>query len=464
MIKTRQFESTQIETIVKLVGFICVLSAPLWVYGLFFPFPSYFGIENHLPTVLLVLVLVLAVQLVLIQKVSSGNRFTAEVMGVGFLLKLAAVSAYMYMTFHVYEGTADALLYFGMGSRIADGFSLTGDWNFPRPFWSTNIFIIINGVLIYIIGPAFQAIMIIFATLSFWGQYLLFRAFCIAFPGGRHKVAALFMFCFPSIVFWTSTIGKDAVILFFIGACCYGFAKMKERTDPIALVTVLVSLGGVMLVRPHVAAMLATAFAYAYLLSRNRTGLLGMAAKIVGIALLLLVSVYLVAQARTFLDLGDIGQTVSVLTRVGDLNQFGGSAFGSSTFLYRLVAAPFLLFRPFPWEVRSPQAAIAGIEALGLVIFVWRRREFVRSFLRTWRENAFVLFSWVYILEFSLVFAGAITNFGTLARQRVMLLPMALMVILSQRVPTVGSLRITAIRKPELTRQRRRTIHSLRKS
>jgi len=463
MTKTRLFESTQVETIVKLVGFICILSAPLWVYGLFFPFPSGFPIENHVPTVLLVLVLVLALQLVLIQKISAGDPFTAGVMGVGFLLKLAAVSAFMYMAFRVYEGTADALHYFGEGSRIADEFSLTGDWNFPRPYWNTNSIIIINGVLINMVGPSFQALMIIFATLSFWGQYLLFRAFCIAFPGGQHKVAALLMFCFPSIVFWTSAIGKDAVILFFIGACCYGFAKMRERTDPIALVTVLVSLGGVMLVRPHVAAMLAIAFGYAYLLSKNRTGLLGMAAKIVGIPLLLLASVYLVAQARTFVDLNDIGKTASVLKRVGGLNQIGGSAFGSS-FLYRLVAAPFLLFRPFPWEVRSPQAAIAGIEALGLVIFVWRRRGFVRSSLRSWRENAFVLFSWVYILEFSLVFAGAMTNFGMLVRQRVMLLPLALMVALSQPLPKVRSLRIPVIRRPELTPERRHTIHSLRRA
>src|ERR1700737_5202004 len=98
MTKTRLFESTQIETIVKLLGFICVLSAPLWVYGLFFPFPSDFDIENHVTTVLLVLVLVLALQLVLIQKISAGDRFTAGVMVVGFLLKLAAVSAYMYMS------------------------------------------------------------------------------------------------------------------------------------------------------------------------------------------------------------------------------------------------------------------------------------------------------------------------------------------------------------------------------
>jgi len=441
MTKKRRFESTQVEAIVKLVGFICVLSAPLWVYGLFFPFPSDFGIENRLPTVLLVLVLVLALQVVLIQRTSAGDRFTAGVMVVGFLLKLAAVSAYMFVAFRVYEGSADALHYFGEGWKIVNRYSLTGDWKFPRPYWNTNSIIISAGLLIYMFGPAFQALMIIFATLSFWGQYLLLQAFRVAFPDGQHKVAALLIFFLPSIVFWTAAIGKDAVILFFIGACCYGFAKLRVKIDPIALITVLVSLGGVMLVRPHVAAMLAIALGGAYLLSRNRTGLLGMAAKIFGFPLLFLVSVYLVAQARTFVDLSDVGQTTSVLKRVGGLNQLGGSAFGSS-FLYRLVAAPFLLFRPFPWEVRNLQGVIAGIEALGLMMFFWRRREFIRSSLLSWRVNAFVLFSWVYVLEFSLVFAGAMTNFGTLVRQRVMLIPLALMIVLSQPLPRVGCLRI----------------------
>src|ERR1700730_4235909 len=149
MTRTSQYESTRFEAIVKLVGFICILSAPLWVYGLFFPFPSDFDIENHGPTVLLVLVLVLALQLGLIQKISAGDRFTAGVMVVGFLLKLAAVSAYMFMAFRVYEGTADALHYFGSGVQIVDRFSLTGEWTTPRPLLSSNLIAMLASWLIF---------------------------------------------------------------------------------------------------------------------------------------------------------------------------------------------------------------------------------------------------------------------------------------------------------------------------
>ena len=107
-----------------------------------------------------------------------------------------------------------------------------------------------------------------------------------------------------------------------------------------------------------------------------------------------------------------------------------------------LALFPVLLFRPFLWEVRSLQAAIAGIEALGLMIFVWRRRGLVRSSLRSWRHNAFVLFAWFYTLEFSIMFAGVMTNFGLLARQRVMLIPVAVMIVLSQPRPGLPPLTI----------------------
>lgn len=434
-------ENTEQEHLVRVIGFICILTAPLWVYGLFFPFHSNYLIENNFPVLSLFLALVLATQIILIRKMTAGDHFLAKVMILGFLLKLAAVSAYMFMTLRVYEGVADVFFYFSSGLRIAHGFYLTGDWDFPRPFWSTNFIVMLSSWLVAMFGPSFQVLMIIFATLSYWGQYLFFRAFCIAFPQCRRETAALFMFLLPSVVFWTATIGKDAVIFFFIGSCSYGFAKMAQRTTLAGLITALISLGGVMLVRPHIAGMLVISLGSAYLLSRNRRGLLGMAAKIVGIPLLLLASMYLVTQARTFLDLRDIDQTQGILRHVAEINQIGGSAIGGSL-LYRLVAAPFLLFRPFLWEIRSPQAAIASIEAIGLMIYVWHRRDLVRSSLRSWRENAFVLFSCVYAMEFSLMFAGAMSNFGLLARQRVMLTPLALMIVLSQPLPSVRCLRI----------------------
>src|ERR1700719_2858169 len=425
-------ETARQDSVVKLVASLCLLSSPWWVYNLFFPFPAGFGIENTPLAVLSVLVIEIVLQLGLIRWRSDDDRFMAEVMLVGFLLKLVAVSVFLLMFTRVYAGNADVVIYFSRANAIVNKFSLTGEWTFLHPFWSNNFIIMQASWLAFLFGPTCQGLMILFATLSYWGQYLFFRAFCIAFPKGRRRAAALLMFFLPSIAFWTASIGKEAMIFFFMGACCYGFAKVTQTGGPTSFGIVLVSLCGVSLVRPHIAGMLAISLVCAYLLSQNRLGFLGMAAKIVGVPLLLFASVYFAVEASTFVDLKDLEQTQKVLGKVADNNNFGGSAFGGGSLTYRLAGAPFLLFRPFPWEVRSFPAAIAGIESFGLLLFAWRGREVVRSSLQQCRANAFVLFLWIFTLEFLLVFAASMTNFGLLVRQRIMLLPMALIMILSQ--------------------------------
>jgi len=410
------------------------------MYELFAPFPSDYTIENNAPTVLLVLALVLALQVIVVRGVAARDHFLSEVMIVGFLLKLAAVSAYLLMITRVY-GFADAFFYFYEGSKIVNKFSLTGEWAFLRPFWSTNFIVMLTSWLIFVFGPTFQALMIIFAAVSYWGQYLFYRAFCMAFPKRQHTAAALFMFLLPSLVYWTATIGKDAVIFFFIGGCCYGIAKIA-RTRPDGLLITLASLCGAMLVRPHVAIILAASLGTAYLISRNRSGAKGMALKICGVPLLLFANLFFFSQARAFLnaDATVVGHMQNGLLDRGRISlesrgaanfQEPGQAFGSSL-SSRLLASPFLLFRPFPWEVRNPQMAVAAVEAFGLMMFAWRRRKALRLSLRKWRENPVVPFLWLSFLEFSLLFAPSMTNFGELARERDMLLPLALMICLSQ--------------------------------
>ena len=354
MARTVRERNAKQERLVTWVGLACILSAPAWIYGLLFPFPSSFplAIENDLASLSVIVLVVLTLQIAFILRLGASNRFIAEVMMVGFLLKLAAVSAYIFTAVHVYGSVGDVFFYFTSGLQIVDKHSLTGEWTILRPLWSTKFIVMLTTWFVFVLGRSFQGLMILFAAISYWGQYLFFRSFCIAFPAFSRRGAALFMFFLPSLVFWTATIGKDAVIFFFIGGSCYGFAKLTQSGSFAGMFTVLVSLAGVMLVRPHVAGMLAVSLASAYLLARNRHalrkryGVWNIAAKSVGVPLLLLASFYFVAQARTFVDLNDVEQTQSVLERAGNVNlQLQGSTFGSSL-PYRLLAAPFMLFRP----------------------------------------------------------------------------------------------------------------------
>ena len=131
-----------------------------------------------------------------------------------------------------------------------------------------------------------------------------------------------------------------------------------------------------------------------------------------------------------------------MLENAGLVNlESAGTTFGNSL-SYRLLEAPLLLFRPLPWEVRNPQMLISSVEVFCLMMFFWRRRKMARPSWRKCRENPFFLFLWLYFVEFSLLFAGAMTNFGLLARERVMLIPLALMIFMSEPIPVIESFRI----------------------
>jgi Dolichyl-phosphate-mannose-protein mannosyltransferase len=433
MIADVSIGTTRQDGVAKAVGGLCILSSPVWMYVLFFPFRSDSPVNVDQDRMALALLLLLAavVHALLIRWLSDGDHFLAQVMLIGFLMKLAGVAASMATVVHVYDSVGDVFYYYGSAARIADKHALTGQWTILQPFWSTNFIIMLTSWLMYVVGKSFQSLMVVFAIFSYWGQYLFYKSFCIGFPKEDGRSAALFMFFLPSVVFWTATIGKDAVVFFCIGLCCYGFVKMSQSSQPSALLIVLVSLGGVMLVRPHVAGMLTISMGVAYLATSTRGGSLGVAVKSLGVPILLITSVYLVNQASTFVDLKDVGGTKHVLEHAAQKNlQVEGTKLGSSLG-YRLLAAPFLLFRPFPWEVRNPQMAIAAIEAFALMIFFWRRRSAVLPTLQRCRQDPFFLFSWIYLVEFSFLFAGAMTNFGLLARERDMLIPVAVMTFLS---------------------------------
>ena len=108
-------------------------------------------------------------------------------------------------------------------------------------------------------------------------------------------------------------------------------------------------------------------------------------------------------------------------------NQIGGSAFGEDESIgTRLVQAPMLMFRPFPWEANNWNALLASLEGLILLsLTLWQRVGLYRLFLSA-RSTPLAVFAICFFGIFSIVFSISISNFGLLTRQRVMVLPLCL--------------------------------------
>lgn len=406
------------------VGLICVLAAPLWVYELFF------AVEDQPVSDFALVPAIIAANLILVSIVARRDQGLSRVLPVAFLFKIVCVAAYLYMTFGIFGGSVDLVHYYGQGLEIANAFHLRGEWTTLQPFWSNNFIYMITGGLFIVIGPSLVAGSMIFAMVAFWGQYLFYRAFCQAFPQGDRDLAMSLLLFLPSIVFWPAVVGKDAIIFFCIAMASYGFVLLQVQAKLRSIVLMAGGLGGTMLVRPHIAAMLGMAMFVPYVLGKNRKGVAQVAGKLLALPLFLGGIYYLAGEAQSFLQMEDFSKAGKVMERVASGSATGGSQFsGAGSFLLDILNSPFLLFRPFPWEVRSAQAAVAGAEALLLLYLILRQRRVIRAAVVSWRQNAVVLFIVLYAVQFSVVFAISIRNFGLLARERVMLVPLVVLLL-----------------------------------
>ena len=89
------------------------------------------------------------------------------------------------------------------------------------------------------------------------------------------------------------------------------------------------------------------------------------------------------------------------------------------------MAAVTVLFRPFVFEVHNLQSLMAAIEGTMLMLLCLLRIRWASTALRSLRKQPFVVFCLVYCGLFIVAFSG-FANFGLLARERVQLYPLFL--------------------------------------
>lgn len=433
------------NTLVRLIGVLSLVLLPLWLWALLFSWDYEYSVAMVLVPFLLL------VNLLLLGPAARCEPFLRLVLPVALVVKFAATSVYLWMVFHVWTNGSDILIYWSHGAQFARYLVDTGTWVTLQPFWSTNFIIMLTGVLFSVITPSLPAGVFIYAMVSFWGQYLFYRAFLIAFPKGNRRLAAVLIFLLPSIVFWTSTIGKDAIVCFCLGLAAYAFARLNKDVSPGGFLLLGLGLAGVMVIRPHIAAMLGIAAVLPYLLGRNRQGVAGLVGKLVGVPLLLGGCALMAVQAKAFLGMEEFSQTNQVLERVSSGNLMGGSAFGGSQSLaVRVLNTPFLLFRPWPWEIHNVTAVISSLEGLFLLFLFVRNRRSLYAAIRDWRSNPFVFFMLLFSVQVSIILSAAMTNFGLLSRERVMLLPFVMMLfcVHEATAPAKAALRKKSSQQP----------------
>lgn len=368
----------------------------------------------------------------------SDREWLPRIILWGFAAKLVGTFARYFMTADLY-GAGDAFAYHGRGITYA------GIWRtLSVPVSSaggegTAFTELTTGLLYAIYTPAMRSGYLMFAFIAFLGQLLFYLAFRPWLKSKAKRRYAIAVFFFPSIVFWPASVGKDALMMFFIGLAVYGISRILRRVDLAGLVFATLGLYLSAQIRPHITAMLALAAVLGFMFVRRTEGESGAIRRVVPIAGALIALVFAWGAFATDFEVSleggaDTADPAAFLDRVADQTAQGGSAVDDG-----VIDSPLdvpsgvlkVLFRPLIFEASSAAIMVSAVEGTALLLLVvwklptvWRNRRMLRA-------NPMLLLSFFYTGGFIIAFSSFL-NLGILARQRVQVLPffLALLVVM----------------------------------
>lgn len=234
---------------------------------------------------------------------------------------------------------------------------------------------------------------------------------------------------YPSILFWSSTLGKDAPMLLGVSLYARGAVSWFFERRFRSLTLVIAGCAIVSLVRFWYFPMLVGPFMVLSFLSSRKSswrwpiGLLSAAA--------LGASVYYVMTFWEIRGVTELIETRSVMTTafVGGGSTLEAQEIDSlgSLVRYGPVVIFTALFRPLPFEVPNMFGFVQGLE--NLFLFLLFLRAVLRAKLRDYSEPL-VVWASLFVLGWAAVYGTVAYNLGTLARYKLQVLPIFLGLLL----------------------------------
>lgn len=281
------------------------------------------------------------------------------------------------------------------------------------------------------ITESYSAQKVIFSYLGLIAVYIFYRAATICL--GQERIIALYALgLLPSLLFWSSILGKDPIVLLGIAIYCYGVAGLIVRQKVSMLVYVVLGMFIASYIRTWLGLIFTTPLIVTYVLS-GRSSIL---TKLV--FLVIAIPGFLFA-LQGFSEQFDVETTEDLVVRTDDISTswaYGGSAqqieegFTSipSMIAFAPIGAFTALFRPLPFEVLNPFGMMAGLENAVLLGF------FVVGLMRrglSWSRQPVLLWAVTTLLVWGAVYGFAsYQNLGTAFRYRAQVVPILLLLAL----------------------------------
>ncbi|MBL8678064.1 MAG: hypothetical protein JNK05_02815 [Myxococcales bacterium] len=323
---------------------------------------------------------------------------------------------------------------------------------FPEDFsgaYSTSSMLGVAGLLMFVFNDARYASFIAVAGVAFLGKLASYQGVRIALPAMEPRRVAIAMLLIPSVIFWSSGVVKESFAVTGLGILMLWIARATSRslvTSPHLLV-----LGAlpVYLFKPYLLFPFTLAAGAWIALTRLKSSnaavkpvyLLGASAAVVGLVAALSVAFPEFSPAK-------LGESTSQMQQYG-AEAGGGSAYTlgnaqtqslSGQLAFAPIALVTVLVRPFVFEVRNFSMLIASGEATLMLVLLIQlfRKNSLREVFRAVLRSPPLAFCMVFTLIAGMAIGLATSNFGTLSRYRIPMMPYYAMLVLVLTDKRVG--------------------------
>lgn len=276
-----------------------------------------------------------------------------------------------------------------------------------------------------VLNMSYGNVFLVFNIFGFVGLIALASALQHVTRNSRsdiQRLSILFLFL-PGLSFWSVAIGKDAFTFMGAGLATWAALDFQRRLSALAISLVLY-----LIPRPHMAGILLLSFSFALLLS-SRLGLYKKLSLLIILVPLTIVGIQLGMNHAGLESVTDLAEIEEYFDGRQQVNLGGGSSvdIASMPLLAKLLT---YLLRPLFFDATGILGLIVSFEnfvLLALCLAVALRRKRTPSNLGRFEFSFYILFvgiSW-------LVLSSSTANLGIAVRQKIMFLPMLVVVLFS---------------------------------
>ncbi len=360
----------------------------------------------------------------------EGTVWLGKLLIISFALRLTIALVGSDLLYSYYP-VNDSNLYDFYGREIAAHLKEGQIMNVPASI-GVIAYSYLTGFVYALFGPSWTLMQVLNSFIGTVGVFFFFKAFQTFLPPGVLKTAVYLTALMPSILLWTSLHLRDPWIFLMIGLLAYGMALAMQRGWMKPWLMCATAIGGLMLLRPYVAAVAVASLIPSVTLFkplRIRPSAFGVRLTLCVIAITL--GLYVLTKAQQ-LVLGTEPISYEILTNIRNAAAVEGSALPPVAFRSWTDAIAHIplgsinfLFRPLPWEAYNLPAVVASAENSFLVVLVlmalisgrwWQSLRTMRSF---WPML-------IFAAGVTAVYALIGGNLGTLMRVKIQVLPFLL--------------------------------------